>query len=163
MEWDAKKIEEAELYSACQLTQGEMALLWGVNENTITRWKDAHPEFAEALERGKARIMAGAARVLIADALQNKNTASAKYILENLSKGRWGQKQQVDVTVRRGMDLERVEDEFWGRQIQDATGVAEIGDTAETPQLPAGVPEGQEQVPAVGEEPEDRRELDAGA
>jgi len=35
------------------LTDEEMAREFGVDRRTITRWKNTHPEFGEALERGK--------------------------------------------------------------------------------------------------------------
>jgi hypothetical protein len=39
----------------CELgaTDAQMADFWGVHENTINNWKRAHPEFAQAVRRGK--------------------------------------------------------------------------------------------------------------
>lgn len=47
-----KIIEEAEKFAILGLPQREMAWWWGVCEDTVSGWKERHPEFSEALKRG---------------------------------------------------------------------------------------------------------------
>jgi DNA-binding XRE family transcriptional regulator len=47
--------EQAEKLCRLGATDSEMAGFFGVSEQTINAWKDAHPEFLESLKTGKAQ------------------------------------------------------------------------------------------------------------
>lgn len=49
-----KFIEEGRRLMRLGLSQKKMAYFWAVSEDSITRWKEEHPDFAEALKKGEA-------------------------------------------------------------------------------------------------------------
>lgn len=48
-------IEEGEKLGGLGLREEDMALFWGVNSRTLSRWKKKNPEFCQAIKRGKMR------------------------------------------------------------------------------------------------------------
>lgn len=77
-------------------TDAELGEVFGVNESTINRWKLAHPEFAQALRRGKLAADADVAHGLYQRAIgwrnQAPDTAAAKHWLNNRRGGQWREK-----------------------------------------------------------------------
>ena len=47
-----KIIEEAEKFAILGLPQSDMAWWWGVCPDTVSGWKERHPEFSDVLKRG---------------------------------------------------------------------------------------------------------------
>ena len=75
-------LEQVEKLAAIQCTEAEIASFMGVSERTIERRKH-HPDFAEAMERGKARGRVSLRRNLWS--LANKgNPAANIFLAKNL-------------------------------------------------------------------------------
>jgi len=56
--------KRARVYARMQMTQRMMAVKFRVDETTIVRWKDKHPEFRDAIEQGKLELYEKAMNVL---------------------------------------------------------------------------------------------------
>ena len=53
-DYDPKYIKQAHQLALLGLTDAEMAAVFGVTEQTLNNWKEAHPEFFASIEEGKA-------------------------------------------------------------------------------------------------------------
>lgn len=62
-------VEQAENYALLGATDVELASFFHVSDTTIANWKNAHPEFVEALNRGKAVADAMVAKSLFQRAI----------------------------------------------------------------------------------------------
>jgi hypothetical protein len=99
-------VKQGEQYAYLQMTQKQMAALWGVTEQTIVDWKARHPEFTQALERGAARPIADAAQTLIAAA--GKDWKAAVEVLQRRARPVWGDVKQTEIGGTNGTAIEFV-------------------------------------------------------
>lgn len=100
MDYSEEKVRQAEKYSALRMTQREMALLWGVTEQTVVEWKKVHAEFAEALERGLAMGIQSKSALIF----NSKDIEDAKYYLKHAARDRWGDVQRIEQTIDMNTD-----------------------------------------------------------
>ena len=110
-------------YKLCLLgaTDKDMADFFGVDEATINRWKNNHPEFCESIKRGKKKADAEVAEKLFhrAKGYEHEDlyiaqyqgepitvpitkhyppdTAAAIFWLKNRQKNKWRDKQDVEI------------------------------------------------------------------
>lgn len=81
--FDERFILEGQRLANLGLPQRDMAFFWSVSEDSITRWKEAHPEFADALKKGEADR-----KIALLDAMRNaafekKNPAMLIFLAKN--------------------------------------------------------------------------------
>jgi len=76
-------ITEAERLASIGLPHKDMAFFWGVSEDSITRWKVAHPEFAEALKRGESKKKVALLGALFRNATSKDNVAAQIFLAKN--------------------------------------------------------------------------------
>ena len=118
--------DQAYKYCLLGVTDAELAALFEVDEATINRWKEAHPEFAEALLRGKDQADAEVSQKLYHRAMgyshkEDKifqyegrpiivptikhyppDTTAAIFWLKNRQKGKWRDVRNTEVTGEDG-------------------------------------------------------------
>jgi hypothetical protein len=120
-------------YKLCLLgaTDGEMADIFGVSEQTLNAWKTAHPEFLESIVRGKGTADANVAERLYQRALGYSHhavkiflppgasepvyapytehyapdTQAASLWLRNRQPGRWRERQELEHSGKDGAPL----------------------------------------------------------
>lgn len=104
-------VKDALFYSSAGLTQKQMALLWHVTEKQVCEWKNVHPEFAEALERGEAVLLKNAF-IPINDGIDPKVITDPQQRFENgmrITKIRnrsvWGDVNRTELTGKDGEKL----------------------------------------------------------
>lgn len=82
----------------------------GVARSTINEWADAHPDFSEALKKGKAKCAAWWEKQLRGIATEGGGPGSATAVifgLKNMASEDWREKQEVEHSG--GVKFERVE------------------------------------------------------
>ena len=62
--WDDMFVEMGYEISLLGATGKDLAAVFGVNEHTIARWKSEHPDFGDAIERGRIKADAKVAKSL---------------------------------------------------------------------------------------------------
>lgn len=118
-------------YRLCLLsaTDKELADFFGVDERTINRWKENHPEFCQSITRGKEAADANVAERLYQRAMGYSHpethvsnyqgaitltpltkhyppdTAAASLWLRNRQPHKWRDKQEVGFTDKQGNDI----------------------------------------------------------
>lgn len=111
-------------YKLCLLghTDAELGSFFEVDEATINRWKEKHPEFCESLNKGKdfsdaevahslfqratgyehkeddIRVVAGALTITPTIKHYPPDSTAIAYWLNNRSRGKFRQKQEIDLT-----------------------------------------------------------------
>jgi len=79
----AQHVIEAEGLAQAGLPQKYMAQFWGISEDSITRWKDEHPEFAEALKKGEAAKNIKLLQAMFTNATEKMNPALQIFLAKN--------------------------------------------------------------------------------
>ena len=98
MVWNEDVPVKAEQYAALNMTEREMAALIGVARQTFSEWKTEHPELADAIERGRAKLVQGLSHVVVAEGVTNKNADVALKTLAKVSRERWGDVSRTEIT-----------------------------------------------------------------
>ena len=128
--YKAEFAEQARKYCLLGATDKELAGLFGVDEATINRWKDAHQEFCKSLKEGKDEADAKVADRLFnralgyshpEDKIFNNNgtpmvvpttkhyppdTTACIFWLKNRQKDQWRDKQEHELTGKDSGPLE---------------------------------------------------------
>jgi hypothetical protein len=81
--FNAQKVVEAEALAQAGLPQKQMAAFWGISEDSITRWKDEHPEFADALKKGEAAKNIKLLQAMFTNAIEKMNPAIQIFLAKN--------------------------------------------------------------------------------
>jgi DNA-binding XRE family transcriptional regulator len=87
-------IKDAELLAGLGLTQEMMAVFWGIDEDTLTRYKQINPEFLGALEKGKQNANIKVSQKLFQLA-QNGNLSACIFWLTNRCPELWSDRRAV--------------------------------------------------------------------
>ena len=111
-------------YKLCLLghTDSELASFFEVDEATINRWKDKHPDFCESLNKGKdfadadvahslfrratgyehpeddIRVVSGELTITPTIKRYPPDSTAIAYWLNNRSRGKFRQRQEIDLT-----------------------------------------------------------------
>lgn len=80
------------------LTEEQIAERLGVGITTLSRWKNEHPEFREALKVSKDEADAKVVQSLYQKALKGDVTACI-FWLKNRQPAKWRDHQETDITV----------------------------------------------------------------
>jgi hypothetical protein len=89
---------EAEGLAQTGLPQKQMAAFWGISEDSITRWKDEHPAFAEALKKGEAARNIKLLQAMFTNATEKMQPALQIFLAKN-----WlGMKDVTDLALGSG-------------------------------------------------------------
>jgi len=96
--FEEKFIEEGRRLTTLGLSHRSLGLYWGVSEDSITRWKERVPEFAEAIKKGEGQRNVNLLAAMNEAALQNKNPA----VLIFLAKNWLGYKDYQEITGEGG-------------------------------------------------------------
>lgn len=130
----AEYCELATNYCLLGATDVQLAGYFGVNVSTLDLWKQAHPEFIEAIEAGRdkadaliakalyhrakgyshteddIRVVAGSIEITPTVKHYPPDTAAASLWLRNRQSGRWKDKVEVDHSGSVGFDKAPVEE-----------------------------------------------------
>lgn len=128
--YKAEFAEQARKYCLLGAIDKDLAVFFEVDELTINRWKDAHPEFCKALKEGKDEADAKVADRLFnralgyshpEDKIFNNNgtpmvvpttkhyppdTTACIFWLKNRQKEQWRDKQETELTGKDGGPIE---------------------------------------------------------
>lgn len=72
---------EGEKLATLGVPQRDMAWYWGISEDSITRWKEVHPSFAEALKKGEASKRISLLTAMYQSAVGPKKSAALQIFL----------------------------------------------------------------------------------
>lgn len=94
--------EQATNYCLLGATDSELARFFDVTEATINNWKNAHPEFFDAIKEGRESADSKVARSLYkkacGDTEHPADTVAAIFWLKNRRKLNWREKHEIEVT-----------------------------------------------------------------
>lgn len=90
-----KVIEDVKVLAGRGLTQEQIANYLGISEGFITELKHRHPEFAEAIKEGKAKMISLAAGKLI-ELVKKGNLSAICFYLK--TQARWREVERVAET-----------------------------------------------------------------
>lgn len=81
--FNAQKIVEAEALAQAGLPQKQMAHFWGISEDSITRWKEEHQDFADALKKGEVGRNLKLLQAMFENATAKMNPALQIFLAKN--------------------------------------------------------------------------------
>ena len=105
-----KKVEKL---SAQGMSLPQIAAMVGMGTATAYEKQAFFPEFAEAIQRGKAAGVAKVTEALYAKAVDTKDTTSMLFFLKN--RAGWSDKVDTQLTGKDGKDLIPDLNVFWGK------------------------------------------------
>jgi len=76
-------LAEGERLASIGISHKDMAYFWGISEDSVTRWKKGHPDFAEALKRGDAKKKVALMSALFRNATKKDNVAAQIFLAKN--------------------------------------------------------------------------------
>lgn len=98
--------DEFEHMASLGLTHQQMAACKGICRSTLQKYKCNYPEFAEAIERGKARGVRDVSNALYNSAVGGDVTAQ-RYFLNNRSRDQWSERH-----VNENVNVEMTHEEW---------------------------------------------------
>jgi len=162
MEYDAAKIPQAEAFASAGLLLKRMAALWGVSYKTVWQWRQDHPEFEAALERGEANAIYNLSLIAMHDALGEKkdgvvirepNADRAMQLLKHLERERFGDVQRQELTGANGGAINFYELSDEERVIRIAAKLQQSGNTGSAAEDEQGKSDGDRSALAGSDVP----------
>lgn len=81
--FNPKYIEDGQRLATVGMSHKSMAWYWGVNEDTITLWKERVPQFSDALKKGEAERNLRLLSALFTSAIEQHNIAAMIFLAKN--------------------------------------------------------------------------------
>lgn len=99
--YEPKKNRQAQKLIMLGLTQGDLAVFFGVDEDTITRWKERHPYFADAIKRGVVRRKMSLSMAMYKSGITQGNVTMQIFLAKN-----WlGMTDRADLAIGSGKEM----------------------------------------------------------
>ena len=130
--YKSEYVEQATKLCMLGMTDAEMAAFFDVSESTLNLWKDGHPEFSEAIKKGKANADADVAsrlfhramgydhpeddiravngEIVITPTIKHypPDTTAAIFWLKNRQRDKWRDRVEQEHTGKDGGPIETV-------------------------------------------------------
>jgi hypothetical protein len=90
---------EGEKLATLGVTHKDMAWYWGIDADTVTRWKDSHPTFADAIKKGESSKRISLLTSMFRSAMAKKPVPSIQIFL---AKNWLGMKDISDLGINPG-------------------------------------------------------------
>lgn len=81
--FNEKFIIEGQALARAGLPQKQMAWFWKISEDSITRWKEQHPAFADALKKGEAEKHIALLNAMYENAISKMQPALQIFLAKN--------------------------------------------------------------------------------